>query len=111
MKQTISLMEQLRNHDWYHGYSDDHRVWQRGQANQKRLTALLADFQCPYKMSDLRKAVHGMVFEDFVEDDGFWYKEPRQPYVSGVRQEELMFRADQVQVLAWIEAQDRSWNR
>ena len=112
MIQTKSLMEQLRNHDWYYSYSDDHRVWKRGQANAKRLQALLADFRCPYSMNDLRKAVQEMVFEDFVEEDGYWYRQPRKyKNVAGTRREDLMYRADQVQILAWIEAQDRSWNR
>ncbi len=30
----------LKKHDWTYDYSDDHSVWKRGQAEQKRLEAL-----------------------------------------------------------------------
>tara|TARA_R110002020_G_scaffold279976_3_gene495768 strand:- start:788 stop:1057 length:270 start_codon:yes stop_codon:yes gene_type:complete len=30
----------ILNHDWFYMYSDDHRVWERGEANSKRLSAL-----------------------------------------------------------------------
>lgn len=27
----------LKQHDWYYQYSDDHRVWQRGQAHAEEI--------------------------------------------------------------------------
>ena len=30
----------LRAHDWFHHFSDDHRIWQRGQADKDNLKAL-----------------------------------------------------------------------
>lgn len=34
--------DQLNSHDWYHAWSDDHRVWQRGNSNYKRLQSIAA---------------------------------------------------------------------
>ena len=112
MNNTRNLMEQLRNHDWYYAYSDDHRVWTRGEQENKRLRALLADFQCPYEMSKLRMAVHNMVVEDYVEEKpGRWFRQGNKyPNIAPTKRSELMHRADQVQIMAWIEAQDRKWN-
>jgi hypothetical protein len=33
------LEHALKHHDWYYGYSDDHRVWEAGTANWKRIVA------------------------------------------------------------------------
>lgn len=30
----------LKKHDWFYNFSDDHSVYKRGQAEQKRLEAL-----------------------------------------------------------------------
>lgn len=30
----------LKKHDWFYNFSDDHAVYKRGQAEQKRLEAL-----------------------------------------------------------------------
>ena len=112
MNETKSLMERLQKHDWYYEYSDDHRVWKRGRNDTKKLRALLADLRCPYEMDTLRRAVFGVVFEDYEEEDGFWYRTPRMhKNIAGIRREELMHRADQVQILAWIETQDEKLAR
>lgn len=33
-------IELLQTHDWYFEYSDDHKVWARGQKQQQRLSFL-----------------------------------------------------------------------
>lgn len=30
----------LENHDWYYGYSDDHKAWRKGQAESDQLRQL-----------------------------------------------------------------------
>ena len=30
--EDLPLVDMLRTHDWYYHYSDDHRVWCRGEA-------------------------------------------------------------------------------
>ena len=33
----------VENHDWFYQYSDDHRVWQRGQTQWERIQSLGTD--------------------------------------------------------------------
>ena len=103
-----NLMKILKNFDWWYAYSDDHRVWQRGRKAEFELKNRLAALNCPYTISELRMATSEMVVEDFEEDEnGYWYRQPRKyKNVAGVRREDLMHRADQVQVLAWVEIQE-----
>jgi len=42
MVTLADFYDQLDRHDWYYSYSDDHRVWQRGEAERKRLDELAA---------------------------------------------------------------------
>jgi len=37
-----TLWDRLNKHDWYYSYSDDHSVWQRGEADWKELTTMAA---------------------------------------------------------------------
>ena len=109
-KEYISLMERLKRHDWYYAYSDDHRVWKAGLNEERKLKGLVADLHCPYTLAQLRMAVQNMVVEDFVEESpGEWYRHPRKyKNVAPTGRPDLMHRADQVQVLAWIEQQEVS---
>ena len=102
-----TLYDQLKGHDWYYGYSDDHRVWKRGQRMQNHLRKLLESLNCPYPMGDLRMAVQEMVVDLFVEEEpGRWYRKPHTyKNVAPVKRSQLLLRADQVQILAWIESQ------
>lgn len=36
----VEFIELLQRHDWYYQYSDDHRVWQRGQSQWNRIRAI-----------------------------------------------------------------------
>jgi hypothetical protein len=102
-----TLYDQLKGHDWYYGYSDDHRVWKRGQRRQDHLRKLLESLNCPYPMNELRMAVQNMVVGEFAEEEpDRWYRQPRlYKNVAPVRRSELLLEADQVQMLAWIESQ------
>lgn len=42
-QQTKTLLQQLKEHDWYFCYSDDHSVYERGRRNKLRLIRLLSD--------------------------------------------------------------------
>jgi hypothetical protein len=35
------LEQRLKNHDWYYAFSDDHRVWQSGEASRHILLNLM----------------------------------------------------------------------
>jgi hypothetical protein len=102
-----TLMEQLKRHDWYYAYSDDHRVFTAGSSESRRLSQKVESLNCPYSMAQLRMAVHNMVVEEFAEEQpGEWYRQPRKyKNMAASRREELIHRADQVQILAWIEYQ------
>jgi hypothetical protein len=52
-------------------------------------------------------AVQEMVVEDFAEETpGNWYRQPKvYKNVAPVKRSQLLHRADQVQILAWIESQ------
>lgn len=103
-----TLLEMLRNHDWYYHYSDDHRVWKRGQERHRNLMLTVESLECPHNLAELRRAVQEFVLEDFIEDEpGKWYRKSREyKNVAPTSRKELMHRADQVQIMAWIEAQD-----
>ena len=102
-----TLFERLTRHDWYYAYSDDHRVWKAGLSEEKKLRGLVADLRCPYTLAQLRMAVQNMVVEDFAEESpDSWYRQPKKyANMAPVRRSELIHRADQVQILAWIEHQ------
>ena len=104
-----TLMERLRAHDWYYAYSDDNRYYQSGRREEQLLNSALANLGCPYNMKQLRMAVQNMVVEEFEEESpGEWYKQPRKyKSVAPVTRGDLIHRADQVQILAWIEHSDR----
>ena len=103
-----TLLETLRNHDWYYMYSDDHRVWDRGRVRHLELRKRVERLNCPWTLDELRRAVQEMIFEDFAEEEpGKWYRQPRKyKNIAPTQRDELMHRADQVQILAWIENQD-----
>jgi hypothetical protein len=70
-----TLLETLRNHDWYYMYSDDHSVWKRGRARHSDLEKRVKSMNCPFTIGELRRAVQGLVFEDFAEEEpGQWYR-------------------------------------
>ena len=102
-----SLYLQLKGHDWYYGYSDDHRVWKKGQLVQNHLRELVKTLGCPYPLNELRMAVQEMVVEDFEElTPGNWYpKGNTYKNIAPTKRSGLLHRADQVQGLAWIESQ------
>ena len=103
----MTLMERLKSHDWYYAYSDDGRVWKAGLNEEKRLNGLVADLHCPYTLRQLRMAVHDMIVEEFAEESpGEWYRQPHaHKNVAPTGRPDLIHRADQVQILGWIEHQ------
>lgn len=41
MEQLANLEQLMKNHDWTYHYSDDHRVWRRGEESSARLTSAM----------------------------------------------------------------------
>jgi len=52
--------DKLRHHDWYYAYSDDHRVWSRGNENAQRLRDIADTHGPEYKRlyEEYRASVH-----------------------------------------------------
>ena len=100
-----TLLERLRNHDWFYGYADDHRAWKRGRASMLSLKSELASLDCQYDMGDIRRAVTGMIREDFAPDDtGYWYRQPRKyKNVAGVKEEDLIDRSRAQEIVSWLD--------
>jgi hypothetical protein len=45
-------LKELKSHDWYYNYSDDHSVWTKGRNNAHRLQAIAAEIGILGKMFD-----------------------------------------------------------
>ena len=104
----MTLLNTLRNHDWYFAYSDDHAVWNRGRVRGLELKNRIKNLDCPYTMTQLRQAVHNMVLEDFVEEEpGKWFRHPRKyTHIAPTRREELLSKKEHEQIMDWIKNQD-----
>jgi len=55
-KEFYSMLEE---HDWFYGYSDDHRVWTAGSEANRKLQAIIQEDSLLTRMySDYAKCVH-----------------------------------------------------
>jgi hypothetical protein len=104
-----TLLERLRNHDWFYAYSDDHRVWKRGCQALKSLSVDLRQLDCPYDIGDIRMTVQNMILEDFVEEEpNRWYRTPRKyKNVAPTQRHGLIERARAEEILEWITSQKK----
>jgi len=103
-----TLLERLRNHDWFYAYSDDHRVWKRGEQRTKELYSELVKRECPYNMGDIRMTVQKMILEDFTEvETNRWSRDPEKTrYVAPAQRSELIERSRAEEVLRWIDSNE-----
>ena len=58
--------QKVKSHDWYYAYSDDHRVWRKGQSEIEVLRRMHKDLECPYDMKILMHWAHKMILEEFL---------------------------------------------
>jgi hypothetical protein len=102
---VTTLLARLQRHDWFWGYSDDHRWWKKGRKEDTSLRASLSQCKCPYGMSDIRCAVLNMIEEDFKkEEDGYWYRQPHvYKNVAGVNKSDLISRSYAQEIISWLE--------
>tara|TARA_B100000674_G_C37680392_1_gene841253 strand:+ start:453 stop:803 length:351 start_codon:yes stop_codon:yes gene_type:complete len=94
----------LRQHDWYYGYSDDHRVWTRGRNQMQVLRTAHEDLECPFDMKLLEKWAHKMIVENFKEEEpGKWYPNPRKySCIAPTPREGLITQAQHDEVTQWM---------
>jgi hypothetical protein len=94
----------LRAHDWYFAYSDDHRYWLSGTNEAKVLRDQRLILNCPYDMDTLRKWAYKMIVELFSEEaPGEWYKQPRiYEHVLPTTREDLLTQAKYDEISEWL---------
>ena len=96
----------IKSHDWYYGYSDDHRVWTRGRNQMQALRTAHAELDCPFDMGLLNKWAHNMILENFAEEvpgSDAWYKQPRKyKCVAPTKREGLMTQAQHDEITQWM---------
>ena len=99
-----SLLERLRNHDWFYAYSDDHRVWKKGREKEKLLQEDMKNRECPYPLGDVRMAVQSMILEDFTErEPNRWFRDPENSrYFAPAMRRDLIERERAEEILEWI---------
>ena len=69
------LKTSLQAHDWYYGYSDDHRYWSAGQNQKARIQALFNVLSPPFELMQLRAWALRLVQGELVQGiDGHWRK-------------------------------------
>ena len=45
----VEYFKELQRHDWYYEYSDDHKVWEKGKNNLKRIQAVAQESEVCYE--------------------------------------------------------------
>ena len=103
-----SLLERLRNHDWFYAYSDDSRVWKKGREKEKLLQEDMKNRECPYPLGDVRMTVQNMILEDFTErETNRWFRDPENSRnFAPVMRRDLIERERAEEIIQWIESQD-----
>lgn len=106
----MTLLQTLKRHDWYFGYSDDYSVVKRGRKRHSELRERVESLGCPYTLTQLENAIYDNVLEDFVEDppeSGKWFRNPpKYKNVAPTKRAELMPRVEHEQIMTWINNQD-----
>ena len=46
----VEYFKELQRHDWYYEYSDDHKVWEKGRNNSKRIQAAAQESEVMLRM-------------------------------------------------------------
>ncbi len=96
--------KKLKGHDWYFGYSDDHRVWKRGHAASRKLRLIHEELNCPFDMGTLCKWAHNMILEQFAEEEpNQWYRQPRKyKCVAPSSRDELITQSEHDDITSWL---------
>lgn len=58
VRQLREFYDELEKHDWYYSYSDDHRVWKKGEAAWKALVAKGNQSEAHQELLDGFQAYH-----------------------------------------------------
>ena len=96
--------KRLKHHDWYYGYSDDHRIWSRGRDAAAALRKTHEELDCPFDMGILNKWAHNMILEQFAEmEPGKWWRVPRKySCIAATKHEELITQEQYDEITYWM---------
>jgi hypothetical protein len=96
--------KQLKAHDWYYSYSDDHNVWERGKRQLQNIVALYNSTNCPFELAELRMWANGMIVGPFAEEGpDEWYLQPRKyKCTAPVKREGLITQATSDEIEVWL---------
>ena len=95
----------IRGHDWFYGYSDDHRYWTAGRKQAQVLRAMHSELDCPFSLGSLQKWAHKMILEHFAEENpGEWYRQPRHPHyrIAPSTREDLITQKEFDEITNWM---------
>ncbi len=94
----------IKSHDWYYGYSDDHRVWTRGKDASRVLRVTHEELDCPFDMGLLEKWAHNMILEEFAEEEpGDWYRQPKKySCIAPTKHKDLITQAQHDEITQWM---------
>ena len=100
--------EQVKRHDWYFEYSDDHRVWTRGRKALGELKMNHAALECPFDLQTLCKWAHNMILEQFSEEKpGEYYRQPRKyKYIAPTRRDDLITQEEFDAIETWMDGNE-----
>lgn len=107
-KTRKELLGDLKRHDWYHMYSDDHSVWSRGSAHATQLGEELRELGCPFQWWDIHKAISGAILENYVEVNPGEYRDPTWEYdcIASRKRDDLLTQAEVTEILDWFNAEE-----
>jgi len=91
--------KQVKHHDWYFQYSDDHCVWTRGRQALSELKMNHAALECPFDLQTLCKWAHNMILEQFEEEPGKWY-------IAAASRDDLITQEEFDKIEAWMEVEE-----
>lgn len=107
----MTLLEELKNHDWFYDYSDDPTVSRAGSNHRKNLETRLAALHCPFKWWDIHKAIFKAILEDFQQDqDGKYFKPDWKYNYAHLRREELITRNEAEAINNWLTTNAQAHN-
>jgi len=95
---------QVKNHDWYYMYSDDHRYYTSGARSARQIQNLMKEYECPFTWAQLQSWAHNMILERFAEEEpGCWYRQPRKyKYMAPAERKDLVTEAQHDEITQWF---------
>lgn len=103
-----SFKEQLKSHDWYYHYSDDHRYWSAGEKEREEINTTYYRLECPFTLGELKMWSFDMVVGDYTEvEPGKWFKLPKEyDCTAPAKREDLITSERYDEIDCWLQHND-----